>query len=309
MPTAKQARVIDPILTNVVQGYVNPEHVGHHLFPVVPVPVAGGQVIEFDKASFKLYNTRRAPGTPFKRIRFGHEGKPYAVENHGVEAVVPRESMRDASQVPSINLASRSINTVMRVDSLSLEKQQADLARDEMQYDANHKITLIGNDQWNNFSESHPILDIKAGKEAIRSSTGVYPNVIEISAKVMVWLSEHPDILEKIKYTQASIVTAELLAAVFEVAKVVIGKAMGFDDNDASTDFWGKDVILSYVPQVVNGVEEPSYGYTYTLEDHPNVEIPYWDNSSKCWVYGVAHERIAVTSGISSGFIIKNAVA
>lgn len=308
MPNAKQSRVIDPILTTVVQGYIHPEHIGHHLFPNVFVPAAGGQVIEFGKEAFKEYNTQRSPGTNFKRIRFGYLGKPYAVENHGVEALVPREIMRDASVVPGIDMATRAVNNVLRVNSLTLEKQRADLARDDTQYDANHKLTLTGTDRWNDFANSKPIQDIKAAKEAIRSTIGVYPNVIQIPAAVMVSLTEHPDILDKIKYTQAGVVTAELLARLFEVDKVVVGKAMGFDANNNPSDYWGKDVILAYVPTTSMGAEEPSYGYTYTLENHPNVEVPYWDNQVKSWVYGVAHERIAVTSGITSGFVLKTVV-
>lgn len=308
MPSPSQNRVIDPILSNVVQGYVHPEHIGHQLFPVVNVMAAGGKVIEFGKEAFRLYNTSRAPGTAFKRARFGHEGKPFALENHGLEAVVPREHMRDASVVPSINLASRAVNLVMKSTSLILEKEQADLARNAAGYDANHKVTLSGTDQWNDYVASNPIKDVDDAKESIRSAVGVYPNVIEISAKVFTVLKEHPLILDKIKHTQKGVVTADLLADVFDIPKVIIGKAIAFDDADATIDVWGKDVVLAYVPSSPSGMEEPSYGYTYTMEGHPSVEVPYWDNTAKCWVYGVANERAPVLSGITSGFLIVNAV-
>ena len=173
----------------------------------------------------------------------------------------------------------------------------------------NHKLTLTGTDQWNDYANSDPVADVKAAREAIRSSVGVYPNVMMISAQVMVSLTEHPKITDKIKYTQTAVVTAELLAVLFEVDKVVVGKALGFDTAGNNIDFWGKDVVLAYVPAGSMGAEEPSYGYTYTLENHPLVETPYWDNTAKSWVYGVAHERIPVLSGIASGFVIKNAVA
>ncbi|NOR69810.1 MAG: hypothetical protein GQ532_08990 [Methylomarinum sp.] len=88
----------------------------------------------------------------------------------------------------------------------------------------------------------------------------------------------------------------------------VVGKAIGLDDNDNSIDVWGKDVILAYVPSASTGQEEPSYGYTYTMDGNPSVEVPYWDNSTKSWVYGVSYERAPVASGIASGFILNNAV-
>jgi hypothetical protein len=49
-----QARVIDPVLTTVAQGYQNAEMIATALFPVVPVPLRGGNVITFGKESFML---------------------------------------------------------------------------------------------------------------------------------------------------------------------------------------------------------------------------------------------------------------
>ena len=308
MLSPSQNRVIDPILSNVVQGYVHPEHVGHNLFPTVPVMTAGGKVIEFDKSAFRLYNTGRAPGTAFKRAQFGHEGKPFALENHGLEAPVPREHMRDASVVPGINLASRAVNLVMSSTGLILEKQQADLARNAANYDANHKVTLSGTSQWSDKANSDPIGDVKAAKEAVRSTVGVYPNTMEISATAYNALSEHPDILDKIKHTQRGVATPELLAAIFDLDTVVIGKAIAFNDDDTAIDVWGNDVVLAYVPSNPSGMEQPSYGYTYTLEGHPSVEVPYWEETTKSWIYGVANERAPVLSGITSGFLIVDAV-
>lgn len=308
MPNSRQQQVIDPILSNIALGYRHPEHVGMELFPVVPVNSTGGKIIEFGKEAFRLYNSARAPGDNVKRVRFGHEGKPYAVENHALDAQVPREHMRDASQVPGINLATRAVNLVLKSTSLILENQQAGIARNADNYDANHKLTLAGTDQWSDYANSDPIGDIDNGKEAIRETIGVYPNKIEISAKVFKILKEHPVILDKIKHTQTGVVTAELLQAVFDIPKVVIGKAIAFDDADAAIDIWGKDVILAYVPNESSGLEEPSYGYTYQMEGHPLVETPYWDQGTRSWVYGMTHERTAVQTGITAGFLIQNAV-
>ncbi len=309
MPNSRQQQVIDPILSKVALGFIHPMHVGVDLFPVVPVMQSGGKIIEFGKEAFSLFNTRRAPGEDVKRVRFGHEGKPFAVENHALDAQVPREHMRDASQVPNIQLGTRAVNLVLKSGSLVLENQQAGIARDTANYDANHKVTLAGTDQWDDYANSDPVGDVDDYKEAIRETIGVYPNVIEISAKVLKKLKEHPSILDKIKHTQRGVVTAELLQSVFDIEKVVIGKAIAFDDAGVSIDIWGKDVVLAYVPEDSTGMEEPSYGYTYQMEGHPLVEVPYWDQKSRSWVYGMTHERVAVQTGITAGFLIQNAVA
>ena len=84
-----QARIIDPVLTEVTQGYRHPERIGHVLFPRVPVFARGGQIIEFGKESFRRYNTRRAPGTNTKRLEFGYQGKPFVLVQDALEGMVP----------------------------------------------------------------------------------------------------------------------------------------------------------------------------------------------------------------------------
>jgi hypothetical protein len=309
MPNQAEQRVIDPILSRIALGYRHPEHIGQHLFPVVPVQVAGGKVIEFDKSGFRLYNTARAPGTKAKRLQFGHLGKPYAVENHALDAVVPREHQREAGAVPGIDLATRAVNLVLKSGSLVLENQHATLATDVANYDANHQVTLAGTDQWNDYANSNPIADVKAGREAIRSSIGMYPNVIMISAKVMSALEEHPAFVDRIKYTSSDSVDEALLARLFKIKKVVVGQAIAFDDDDTSIDLWGRDVVMAYVPEQLTGMEEPSYGYTYQMDGHPLIEVPFWDRDARSWIYGTTHERVGVHTGISAGFVIKDAVA
>jgi hypothetical protein len=75
-----QARVIDPVLTEVARGYKHPERVGMKLFPEVPVGQRGGKIIQFGKDSFKLYQTGRAPGGNVAVVDYGYSGSSYALE-------------------------------------------------------------------------------------------------------------------------------------------------------------------------------------------------------------------------------------
>jgi len=299
-----QVRVIDPILTTVVQGYKNAELVGMSLFPAVPVQVSGGQVIEFGKESFKLYNARRAPGGATKRIDFGYQGKAFALKQDSLEAKVPREYQRDASQVPNIDLATRAVNLVMMSLTLALEDEQAKLATDAANYDASHKVALAGNDKWS--STGKPMDHIDAGKEAVRSSVGIYPNTLLLSAKAFKACKNNTNVIDRFKYTGRDSITPEMLASLFDLQRVVVGRAIVFDDAGTSTDVWGNNAILAYVPDAPSGMEQPSFGYTYTMEGHPLVEVPYYDNNTKSWIYGVSYERAAVLSGITSGYLIQN---
>lgn len=305
--TPGQTRIVDPVLSTHALGYKQAGLVATTLFPIGYVGMYGGNVIEFGKEAFKLYNSRRAPGTNTKRIQFGYQGKPYAIVPSALEAPVPRELMRDASKVPGIDLGARAVNTVMRSLLLEHEYNAAQLARSAGNYDANHKVALVGTSRWTG-AASDPNADIRAGREAIRSTIGVYPNTALLSATAFSALQENAKILDRTKYTGRDSITTEILARLWNVQKVVVGEATVADAADAFGDVWGNDVVLAYTNISADpNVEEPSYGYTYAIEGHPLVEQPYWDNSAKSWIYGVSFDNTPVLSGITAGYLIQDA--
>lgn len=305
----QQVRVIDPILSNVAQGYTHPEHVGFALFPRVPVKQRGGQIIEFGRDSFKRYNTRRAPGSSTKRLQFGYEGKPFALVQDALEGKVPWEHMQDANQVPGIDLGTESTNEVMNILSLALEIEQAEIATNAANYGADHKVTLSGTDRWTD-DASDPAKQIREYREAVRAAIGIRPNIMEVSAAGFNALCEHPKVLERFKYTSSDSVTADMLAKLFNLRRIVVGEAVYMNEgSSAMVDVWGNAAVLAYVPDQISSRRQPSFGYTYALEGHPIVEEPYNDRNAKSWIYPVTYERTPVLSGIESGFLIQDVAA
>lgn len=222
---------------------------------------------------------------------------------------MPREHMRDASRVPGIDLGTRAVGLGMKVVKKSLEVDQAALATNLNNYDANHKITLSGAAKWS-ASTGTPMTDVDNGREAIRSAVGVYPNVMLMSPVAFNACKNNPSVIARFQYNgsvdiDASQITPKMLAGLFNVDEVVIGKAIGMTDAGASSDIWGNNVILAYTNLGSQNAEEPSFGYTYVLSGNPMVEPAYWDPSTKSWVYPVNFERSPVLSGITSGYLIS----
>ncbi len=307
--TPGQTRVVDPILSDHARGYRQAELVAPSLFPFADVSAYGGKVIEFGKESFKVYNSKRAPGTNTKRVRFGHEGKPYAIVPSALEVPVPRESMRDASAVPGINLATRAVNIALRSQLLEYEADAAAIAIAVANYDNNHKVALTGTDVWTN-DASDPAGDIEAGKEAVRSSIGLYPNTLLLSAKAFSACKRNVKLIDRTANTGIRKVTLDLLRQIFEIENIVVGSGVVAGDDNAFGDVWGTSAVLAYVSpgaDVNANIEEPSYGYGYRIEGMPLVEQPYWDNSAKSWIYGVSNDATPVLSGMAAGFLIQGA--
>ncbi len=302
-----QARVVDPILTAAATGYVNAELIGRNLFPEVIVGARGGKRIEFGKESFKLYNASRAPGAAVKRVSYGYTGKDYALTQAALEGQVPVEVLEEAQAGPGIDLGKGAVELTMDSLRLQLEDEQATLATTAANYDNDHKVTLAGADKWS-VSTGTPIPDVREGKEAVRASTGMYPNVMVIGPAVFNALCEHEKIVERVKYTSDKVVTAELLARLFELDKVIVGKAVKSNDAGELSDVWGNFAVLAYVPQTANShnMARPSFGYTYVLRGNPLVEKPYYDPSTRSWVYPTFFERAALLTGITSGYLITS---
>jgi hypothetical protein len=311
--TTAQSRVIDPILTTHAQGYVRPGNIGKILFPIAIVAAYGGQVLEFGKESFRRYNTQRAPGSATKRLTFGYAGKPYAIVPNALEALVPDENQNDAMQVPGLDLASDAVDLVLDVMELSHEYECAEIARNAANYDSSHKVTLTGQDRWAG-TDGDPSVDIQAACEAVRKSIGVRPNVVTLSATAFAACQFNPKILDRLKYTGRDAVTKEILAKLWNVSMVEVGEAVGVSgQNDDFGDIWGDDVIVAYVAPASGGnrrnAARPSYGYTYSISGMPAVKKPYYDNNSLSWIYPVSADRKPVLSGMTAGYLIKDAGA
>jgi hypothetical protein len=305
--TPSQARVIDPVLTQVARGYTNAAYAGLALFPAVPVGARGGRVIQFGKEHFRLYNTARAPGGQVARIQTGYSSTQYSLEQHGIEESVPYELMDDAARVPGIDLGTSAVRRGQDIIGLRLEKQQADLARNAATYASTNKITLAGSSQWSH-ADSDPMLAVEVAKEAIRTQTGARPNTLLVGAAVFAALKVHPKIVDRLKYTSREIATAELIATLLGLERVVVGDAV-FENGSTMTDVWGKDAILAYTAIGSIDAARPSYGYTYRLDGAPLVEEPYQDRSIRSWVYPIFDEVAPVIAGAEAGYLFTNAVA
>ena len=306
--TPAEAAVVDPILTEVARGYGSPNaKIADILFPRVDVTSRSGTILVFPPDAFKLVNSARAPGSNTKRIRLGYGKGNYALVDHSLEGEVDNVSEEEAQTVPGIDLGSHAVNTVQDIMANEREKQAADLALDANSYDANHKETLSGTDLWSN-SASNPFEIVNDAREAVRKSIGKKPNVFTLGPSALMFLRNHPKVLDRISTTVDRVpATIEQLQRLFEIERIVEGEATYYDGKEFK-DIWGFDALLAYTtPATMQQRGSPSFGYTYQLKGRPNVEEPYYERNTKTWYYPVNDARMPVLVGASAGFLIKNA--
>lgn len=306
----RTAAVIDPILSTHARGYRNEEFISHELFPRANVSNRSMRVIRFGKESFRMVNTRRAPGADKKRIQFGYASDPINLVQNALEGVVPLEHQEEAASVPGIDLGRGAVDMVLGIEDLNLEFDAAQLARSPANYDNNHKLALVGAARWTD-PNSDPAADIAEAREAVRRSIGRYPNTLALGAPAFAALKIHPKVKEQFKYTSSESITEAMLAAYFSLRKVVVGKAIYLPENAAddalANDVWGDDAILAWVPSGEGNFQVPSFGYTYTLLGYPQVSKPYFEDKNDSWIYPIKVERKPTLTGAEGGFLIQNA--
>jgi hypothetical protein len=136
-------------------------------------------------------------------------------------------------------------------------------------YGSGLSTTLAGAAQWNsaNYATSDPISDLRAGKVAVHARIFQEPNTLVVPYQVMSALEDHPDFLERVKYSERAIFSPELLSAILGFSSVVV-PGVGFNSaNPGATPtlgyLWGKDVIMAWVPARA-GLKIPAFGYEFT---------------------------------------------
>lgn len=120
---------------------------------------------------------------------------------------------------------------------------------------------------WDNYSASDPIKDIDSMATAMQETTGKRPNTLVIGRQVYDALRQHPDILDRIKYTQTGIITSQLIAELFDVDRLLVANAIqntAQKGQNASMSFiMGKHALLCYT-EARPRIKAASAGYCFT---------------------------------------------
>lgn len=304
--TPAQARIIDPVLTGLSTGYRMPGLVGDALFPRVPVAQRGGRYPTFDKRGFRAYRIRRAPGGRVDQVDVGYGSNPYSIAQRTIEGKVPEELLEEGQTTLGINLQMVGTRQAQQIVQLELERDQASIALNAALYDANHKLTLAGATRWSQ-TGSDPVGNVNDAREAIRASIGIYPNVLTLSAKAATVLTEHAQMVDRIKYTSSNAVTPELMARLFQVDRVVVAGAVTAAEDETLSDVWGDEAVLAYVPTNPVSMMEPSYGYTFGLRGRPYASPSYYSNEFRSWLSPFTDEYDVHQVGQGAGFLFIDA--
>ena len=259
----QQDVVVDPALSNVSIKYMNDVFIADSVFPTVKVAKQTGKYYVYDKANLRINKTTRAAGSGANEIDFGLTTAAFSCDDHALKEFVADEiqDQADAALNPLIDAT----ETVTEQLLLDRENNIATLLSSTTNLTNN--ITLSGTTQWSDYANSDPIGDVRTARTTVHQNTFKKPNTIIMGKQVFDMLCEHPQIIERIKYSQLGIVTKELLARLFQVEQILVGEAGSNTAKEGQTDsmsyIWGKVAIVAFIaPQV--RLKQATLGYTFT---------------------------------------------
>lgn len=253
---------VDAALTNLSIAYIQRQdvYIAAKVFPIIPVAKQSNKYYIFTKNDwFRDEARKRADNTESAGSGYNLSTDSYFADVWAFHKDVGAQLKANAdAQVQTERGAVEFVT-------------QRLLLRQEIQWVSDFFTTSVwGTDStptnlWSDFVNSDPIEDIETGKETILGNTGIMPNTLVLGYQVFRKLKNHPDIVDRMKYTSSENITAEILARMFEVERVLVAKAIKATNLEGETAAYsfahGKHALLAYVAPNP-GEMEPSAGYT-----------------------------------------------
>lgn len=328
--TFEQIRVVDPLLTTVAHGYRQPSFVGHLAFPPVSVKARKGRILRFNEDEFFLHEMRRSPGANVLRVAGGWGSDLYELYQDAIEEKLPIEHLQEAEAVGlPFDLQARSINKAAARAALRLEFDQISLLGDPNSYPSSNRIALTSGGTGLGMQLSNPASDpealFDAADDAVRNACGLSPNTVIFGSRAWKCVKRHPLIRDKIKYTTSAAVTMQIVLGMLNLTRGGIAASRYKDpqnpaagrlpmamDNAIAIVYVPDEAVISQVgvmPSPESDMAQPSFGYTYTLENYPIAEAPYYEPNVRTWFFPHIAERRPVLTGMGAGYLITNVAA
>jgi hypothetical protein len=273
LPTPGDVHV-DTLLTGISVAYANTadKFVADTVFPRVPVQQRSGKYATYSKADFLRDEMKyRAPGSisaggGFRTSTSNYFAEVFAyhvdVDDQTVaNATVPFEPVRDATQyITQKELIKREVAWCANFFTTSVWTGGKKTAGTNGDLVAGTDFT-----KWNDAS-STPIEDVQNQAAEIEAATGILPNTLVINRRVAMALRNHPDLVDRIKYTQGQPVGEDIIARLLGVDRVLVAagvKNAAQEGLSNSSDFIaGNNALLVYAAQSPS-LMNPSGGYTF----------------------------------------------
>lgn len=283
------------------------QYVGRRLFPQFNTGEQSANYYVLDQANALNFptNIQRAPGSAYTRSKMTISDDTFATREYGHE-----ESVDDRERKKYAIAINADIAAVRRATAIILFNQEL---RIKNKATGGSVPTATPSTKWNRALAGDPISDVDAAKTAIHKGCGMEANTMLVNRDVFNELKEHPKVLDKIKYSERGIVTADILAAVFGVQQFLIAGVLYNSANEGQTlsaaYLWSDSVILAHV-ETAQDLQAPNFGrcFAWSGETGPDGVLveSYRDDSIRSDVHRVRQDLDEKLVGAAAGYHLSD---
>ena len=262
----------DAVLTNISVAFMQEQskYIATQVFPVVTVDKASNLFYKYDQEDWfrdeaqKRADATESAGSGYEVGKDSYNCDVYAFHKDVGDQLIanadaPLNPLREATEFVAARMLLRQERQFV-TDFLTTGVWTNEFAGVAAAPTGNQFI------KWSDYAASDPIQDIERFKESIAGKTGYDANTLTLGKNVFTKLKNHPDIIDRIKYTSSENVTTELLARLFEVDKVLVSRSMFASNKEgqaAAYSYNFADSILLTHSASNPGLLTPSAGYTF----------------------------------------------
>jgi hypothetical protein len=281
MMNLDQVRVIDPILTQIAQGYKNTDGVATFFAPAVSMNVRAGRTLTFGKEAFAAQTFLRAPGTNIQKIQNEFGTRSFSLRQEAISWSIAEEVAAEAKNgAAAIDLRAYAAKDAANRLQQSWEVEVAKRVLDVTQYETGNVLDLAtynsGADQFNSPTSDVEIL-MDDLKEQVRSQIGCYPNKLVLSPDAFNALKRNKRIRDFMQ--RGVLVNEKTLAEIFGLDEIRVARRLKLGEDGVSLENIYNNVGLlfyhpsgatdGFTPAMDANYGTPAFAYTYTLSGYP----------------------------------------
>jgi hypothetical protein len=271
-PTSSQVHV-DAILTNISVAYLQraENFIADKVFPVVPVDKQSDKYFVYSKNDWLRDEARvRTDGTESVGSGYNITTDNYYADVYAIHKDIGDQTRANADAPINVDREAAEFVTHRLLTRREIQFVNDFMTTNKWSVD----VTGVSGSpstgqtrQWNDYTNSDPIEDIEAGKASILSTTGLEANTLVLGYDVFRALKNHPDLVDRIKYTSSQTITEDMLARMFDIERVLVSKSVKATNAEGATAAYsfttGKTALLAHVAPSP-GILTPSAGYTFS---------------------------------------------
>lgn len=266
LPTASDVHV-DAVLTNISVAYQqNEPSVADQVFPMVKVNKQSDKYFIYDMADWNRSNMQlRQPGTESAGAGWRVSTDTYFCDIYALHKDID-DAQRSNADIP-LDLDRDAVAFLQNQNKIKRDIEWASAFFTTSVWTGSTTAGDITPGTLWSAANSTPVANVRAQRRSVRLKTGSYPNVMVMGSEVWDALCDNSDIRDRIKYVQRDIITEDLVAALFQVKKIIVADLMQVTSAEgASTTttaaVFGKHALLLHVPDRP-GLNTPAAGYTF----------------------------------------------